>query len=268
VREPIANSGLRVLRRRHKHGHHYFLTNQTAQQIDGWWPLGVGATAVVVLDPLTDERGLATTRRSGGATEVRLRLLPGESLVLRTYDRRRVPGPTLPLLLPTNVEQHLQGRWDLEFLEGGPTVPASRQLDTLVSWTALDAEAAAFSGTARYALRFEGPATRRGGSWFLDLGNVRESARVRLNGQDRGTVWALPFRIPLPGIREGRENVLELEVVSSAANRVRDLALKGDLETPFYMSWRTGAPTGWQPAPSGLLGPVRLIEMEDHAGRG
>lgn len=264
AREPVAESGLRVLRRRHKHGHHYFLTNGTALLVDGWWPLGVEAVSVVALNPLTGDRGLATTRGRNGATEVRVRLLPGETLLLRTFERHRVRGPELPLLPPTGVEQPLEGQWDLKFLEGGPTVPPGQQLEELVSWTQLGDEAAAFAGTARYTLRFEGPELRAGRSWVLDLGDLRESARVRLNGKDLGTVWALPFRIPVSGLRPGRSNVLELEVISSAANRVRDLARRGELQTPFYMSWRTSAPSQWQPAPSGLLGPVRLVEAWNH----
>jgi hypothetical protein len=29
----------------------------------------------------------------------------------------------------------------------------------------------------------------------------------------------------------------------------------------FFMSWRTAPPEEWEPMPSGLLGPVRLIEV-------
>jgi hypothetical protein len=264
VRVPLADSGLRVLRRRHNHGHLYFLANHTDRAVDGWWQVGEDAASVVALDPLTDGRGTVPTRRREGTTEVRLRLLPGETIILRSFESRKVDGRKHPLLLPTGNDQPLDGPWTLEFIDGGPSIPRSRELDELVSWTQLGDEEAAFSGTARYTIRFEGPTPSRGRTWLLDLGDVRESARVRVNGQEIGTAWAIPFRIPLAGLREAGENVLELEVTSTAANRVRDLARRGDLATPFYMSWRTTAPTQWAPAPSGLLGLVRLVEVGDH----
>lgn len=122
----------------------------------------------------------------------------------------------------------------------------------------------AFSGTGNYRLEF--PVTRAdaGRDWLLDLGDVRESARVRLNGRDLGTAWSLPFRLPVGrALREGR-NVLELDVTNLAANKVRDLAQRGQLKTNFFMSWRSGAaPQNWQPVASGLLGPVRLLEVRD-----
>lgn len=264
VREPLADSGLRVLRRRHDDGQHFFLANVTADRIDGWWALGTDPASVGVLDPLRDVHGLAETRRRHGAVEVRLRLDPGESLILRTFERERLHAPAYPARVPTGREQALDGPWTLKFLEGGPELPPTRRLAKLTSWTALGEAEEAFSGTARYTLKFSAPGTRgRGTSWLLDLGDVRESARVRLNGHDVGTVWALPFRIPLgQAVREG-DNVLELEVTNLAANRVRDLALRGELDLNFYMSWRTTPPEKWEPMPSGLFGPVRLVEVHD-----
>jgi hypothetical protein len=262
VREPIADSGLRVLRRRHDGGLHYFLANVTAKRIDGWWSLGSAPASVGVLDPLRDVQGLAETRTRHGAVQVRLRLDPGESLILRTFDRERPHAPAYPARVPTGREQTLNGLWTLAFLDGGPELPPSRRLTSLASWTDLGEREAAFSGTARYTLKFTAPKDAgHGASWVLDLGDVRESARVRLNGRAVGTVWALPFRIPLGNALRDGENVLELEVTNLAANRVRDLALKGQYDPNFYMSWRTTPPEKWDPMPSGLLGPVRLVEV-------
>jgi hypothetical protein len=261
VREPVADSGLRVLRRRHDEGQHYFLTNLTAERVDGWWPLGTDAASVGVLDPLRDVRGLAETRHRGNDLEVRLRLDPGESLILRTFDRTRVDAPTYPILAPTGRKRPLRGRWTLEFLDGGPTLPPKRLLGALTSWTELGEQEAAFSGTARYTLDFT-TTVGEGTTWMLELGDVRESARVRLNGQDLGTAWALPFRIPLGDALRDGDNVLEIEVTNLAANRVRDLARRGELETNFFMSWRTTPPQEWEPMPSGLLGPVSLVQYE------
>lgn len=49
-------------------------------------------------------------------------------------------------------------------------------------------------GTGCYSLEIDLPALEAD-DWILDLGDVRESARVRINGHDAGTAWAAPFRL-------------------------------------------------------------------------
>lgn len=61
---------------------------------------------------------------------------------------------------------------------------------------------------------------------MLDLGNVRQSARVRVNGKDYGTLIAPPFRVAVDNLKP-TGNVLEAEVTSVAANRIRDLDRRG-----------------------------------------
>jgi hypothetical protein len=272
VREPVADSGLSVLRRRHEEGRHYFLANVTAERVEGWFALGTGnAAGVAALDPLRDVRGLAPTRREGGRLDVWLGLDPGESLILRTFDRRRaeaLDAPAYPTPVPTGRELALDGPWTVTFLDGGPALPPERTLGELVSWHGLGEEEADFSGAARYRLEFSLSAADARRSWLLDLGDVRESAAARLNGRDLGTAWALPFRLALGSSPRPGRNVLELEVTNLAANRVRALARRGELVTNFFMSWLDdAAPADWEPMPSGLLGPVRLTETETRPAR-
>jgi alpha-L-rhamnosidase len=262
-REPMADAGLRVLRRVHDDGHHLFVANLGARAVEGWMALGVDARCVVVLDPLADRYGVAPLRRAGDAPQVRLRLAPGESLILRTFARRTIRGPAW---VPVDAEHGvaLTGRWRLEFLEGGPTLPAARTLTKLVSWTDLgDEEATAFAGTARYTLRFAGPRGALDG-WALDLGAVGEAARVRLNGREVPAAWALPLRVAVGDALRRGENVLELEVTNVAANRVRDLERRGVEWMRFYfvdITYHDFDASGWAPMASGLLGPVRLVRQ-------
>ena len=86
-------------------------------------------------------------------------------------------------------------------------------MSTLASWTTLDdAEARRFAGTARYRIEFDAPA-KRADAWLLDLGDVREAARVTLNGKRVAMAWSLPFTVRL-GASEARGNVLEIEVTN------------------------------------------------------
>lgn len=47
--------------------------------------------------------------------------------------------------------------------------------------------------------------------WILDLGDVRESARVRINGQEAGTAWAVPFRLKVGKWLKPGKNIIEVE---------------------------------------------------------
>ncbi|TWH20699.1 alpha-L-rhamnosidase-like protein [Prauserella rugosa] len=262
VREPLADTGLHVLRRYHDEGADYFVANLTDGPVEGWHPVGTPASSVAALDPLRDERGSAPHRHRGGESQVHVSLAPGESVVLRALERQRISAPEYRTLTPTGRRHDVRGGWKVEFLDGGPEVPGPRTIDELVSWTELGAAEAAFSGTARYTATFRLAPEEAGREWALDLGTVRETARVTVNGAELGVAWAIPFRLPLDDALRPGDNVLEIEVTNLAANRVRAMARNGTLPDNYYMSWRTTPPAEWDVQPSGLLGPVRLVEVD------
>jgi len=89
---------------------------------------------------------------------------------------------------------------------------------------------------------------------------VRESARVRLNGKFVATAWSLPFVVDLGALKPGK-NVLEIEVTNLAANRIRDLDLRGvpwkytARPNPFVnVDYLPFDASKWKIMPSGLLG--------------
>ena len=50
----------------------------------------------------------------------------------------------------------LTGTWKVEFIEGGPVLPAGYETKELASWTTRDdPELKRFAGTARYTIEFE-----------------------------------------------------------------------------------------------------------------
>jgi hypothetical protein len=246
-REAVVDHGVEFVRRVTDEGRVYFMTNLAKHRLDGWVPLAVEAAAAVVFDPMSQQRGLAALRRSEkGQTEVYLQLDPGESLVLKTLDKK-IDGPQWVYLSPVGRPQTVSGAWHVEFIEGGPSLPKPLKLEKLDSWTGKTAESdaalRAFSGTARYTITFDKPAVEAD-DWVLDLGRVCESARVKLNGKPIGTVFSRPYRI----------------------RRVRDMDRRGekpcaDYYFPYIVRWRP--PRDWEPLPSGLLGPVRLIPMQN-----
>ena len=276
LREPMVDrEGVYFIRRRDDAGRYYFITNQHKQfihnpqtpPVDAWVPLAAGAKAVGIMDPLTGRTGRAATRTgAGGRTEVYLQLEPGRSLILRTSPDRPIRAPRWTYRRTAGPPVVIGGRWQVKFLQGGPKLPAAFQTDRLESWTKLgDDEARRFAGTARYTLGFDAPRAKTD-LWRLDLGRVAESARVRLNGQDLGTVFCQPFAVDLPpgALKPGR-NVLEIDVTNLSANRIRDLDRRGVKWRNFHninvvnIDYRPFDASKWPIRDSGLLGPVRLI---------
>jgi hypothetical protein len=102
-------------------------------------------------------------------------------------------------------------------------------------------------------------------AWALDLGTVCYSARVKLNGQDLGTLYAPPFRILLPDTLQERENLLEIEVTNLMANRLAFMDRQGEAWRKFFfvdIKYEAFNAAHWEPLPSGLLGPVQLVPLQ------
>lgn len=186
----------------------------------------------------------------------------------------------------------ITGPWTVRFDPkwGGP---ALARFEGLVDWTSRPEPGIRYySGTATYRKTFDGA----GGRW-LELGTVNHIARVRLNGRDLGVVWTAPWRVALPpGLPRPTGNLLEVEVTNTWANR-----LIGDEQEPPDCEWLPGHMgnggflkrfpdwfvkgeprpskgrycfTTWNYftrtsplAPSGLLGPVRLLAEDWNAPR-
>jgi hypothetical protein len=156
----------------------------------------------------------------------------------------------------------LAGPWEVAFDPkwGGP---AKAAFATLADWTKHpDRGIKFYSGRAVYRKTFERPAgVPPGGKLWLDLGDVRDVAVVRLNGRELGTLWITPWRLDLtPALRAGA-NVLELEIVNPWNNRlVGDAALPAAQRRTSLTLATVKANTPLLPA--GLLGPVTLQVSE------
>jgi hypothetical protein len=267
VREPIVDTaGVEFIRHHYPQGHYYFLTNLGKQRLDDWVSLGVRAKSVVIFDPLTGEQGLSALREAEkGQTQVYSQLQPGQSCILRTFTSRQVDGPRWRYLQEIGEPCEVKGNWQVTFLDGGPELPGSFETKSLFSWTEVgDEEAKRFAGTACYKVTFDKLATEAD-NWVLDLGRVCESARVRINGRYVGTLWSIPFRVPVGEfLREG-QNILEVEVTNLSTNRIADMDRRGVNWKKFYeinfvnIRYRKFDASSWPSMDSGLLGPVRLI---------
>jgi hypothetical protein len=272
AREPLVDRGLVFVRRRHADGRHYFVANPGTANVEGWLSLAAPARAVALYDPMRGIRGWARVRpAAGGGTDVYVQLPAGESMVLST--RAAAPGgDTYPYVEPAGGPRAVEGRWKVRFVRGGPELPSETTTRTLGSWTRFEAPATrTFSGTATYSIVFPRPrAEAKTTAWRLDLGQVRDSARVRLNGQDLGTLIGPGYRLVIASARLLGQNVLEVDVTNQMANRVADLDRRNVPWKRFYnvnfpaLLPENRGPDGlfsaarWEPLESGLLGPVTL----------
>ncbi len=273
-REALADAGLSFIRRTGEpgsRGYNYFVANLTSKPFDGWINLaGTKGAFARISDPLTGLSGLALFREDKvDVPSIYLQLAPGESLIVTLFSPADHPdGPAWPYRQLAGKPAVLSGKWSLTFFKGGPDLPPALETTALKSWTDLGGdEAKRFAGTARYRLEFDAPAAKAD-DWLLDLGDVRETARVRLNGTDLGLAWSLPFQLRFDGaLLKPTGNILELDVTNLAANRIRDLdQRKVDWkimrEINFVnINYRPFDASGWAFTPSGLLGPVTLTPL-------
>jgi len=261
-REPALDApGALLIHRALPGGRAYFLANGGEAPIDG--PvLAVEAAALAVLDPMTGRTGIAGATPADGGVRAGIRLEPGESLILQAL-AAPAAGPRWSAPLPAGDPVEVPGPWKVEFIAGGPVIPPPAEMARAGSWTELPGdEPKRFAGTARYSTRIGAPAG--GGPFLLDLGRVAASARVRLDGKDLGTLVAPPFRILLEDPRPGG-SVLEVEVTSTAANRIRDLDVRKVPWKTFHdinfvgQDYKPFDASGWPVREAGLIGPVRLF---------
>ena len=269
--------GVNMLRRTHAEGYHYFVSMLQDKTIDGWVKLAVEAKSAMIFDPLTGESGKAYIRKRGnqgnggigensGQTEVYLQLEPGQSLIIKTFTSKDVDEPVYHFY-KKGAPQEITGDWTFRFTDGQPDIEGEFQMaGTPVSWTELpNDDATIYVGTGRYTVNFE--AKGEADEWLLDLGNLCESARVRVNDQDAGIVWALPFTIKIGKYLNAGINTLEADVTNLPANRIRDYDKRGvnwrifkdiNIVSVFYRPIKYDT---WAVSPSGLTSAVTVTPL-------
>lgn len=263
--ETMADEGLSFVRRSFDGGWNYFIANRTKTNYDGWITLTRPANCSVLLDPMTGAAGMAAYNAD---QQIHLQLAAGESVIVRAFADRKIEGPAWNYWQTNGSPVEISGDWTVKFLEGGPTLPPDFQTAKLASWTTHPGTEA-FAGTAKYEITFDTPAAG-GGQYYLDLGDVRQSARVKVNGKDYGTLIMPPFRVVVDNLKP-TGNKLEVEVTNVSANRIRDLDRRGVPWKIFKdanvvnVNYKPFNAADWPVTDSGLLGPVTLTAVTSGA---
>lgn len=259
--------GLQCIRRANESGYHYFIASLQPKDVEAWINLGVNATSAVIYNPLNGESGKAKLRQVDGRTQVYLQIKSGESLLLKTFTKDNVDMSAWNYIVPQTVGLTIENSWKLHFEKSEPAIGGTFNIGKLCSWTELDVPNAKVNmGTGVYSVSFTLPAIPAD-DWILDLGDVRESARIKINGKEVCTLWSVPFITKVGKFLKQGENHLEIEVTNLPANRIADYDRRGVEWRNFKeinvvdINYKTQKYNNWETVPSGLLGPVKLLPV-------
>ncbi|MGQ1783628.1 MULTISPECIES: glycosyl hydrolase [unclassified Saccharicrinis] len=262
----------------------YFIANRTKDfqktvctfRATGQPELWIGTTG--------ETRKLTNYTVENGLTSIPMEFFPHESFFI-TFSGKAEPSVSTKNAgnFPAFTElKTLEGAWDVSFNSkfGGPE---NIVFDKLQDWTTHNMRGIKYySGIATYKQTFEMDNVPDNVS-YIDLGVVNDIARVKLNGKDLGVVWCAPWRIDISKALQHGTNELEIEVANRWVNR-----LLGDRQEPDAnvrtikfnngllggQEYRTGRYTFTtklsmsafhytEPLSSGLLGPVRIMNVDN-----
>lgn len=261
----------------------YFISNRTDQPVEDVCLFRDGSLNAELWDAVTGEiRPLHELTQTEKGVSLKVKLDASQSFFVVFYRQDggvKEAKADFPILETVQV---LDGPWKLKFdtLMGGPEEVVFEKLD---DWSKRPEEGIRYySGIAGYSKTFDLDFEPKS-ELYLDLGEVRNMARVRLNGRDLGVVWTAPWQVRITDAVKGKGNMLEIEVANLWANRlIGDEALPDDgVKDGKWPDWLlNGTP---RPSkrytftthrfykkddplqPSGLLGPVRILKQNSES---
>lgn len=266
--EEMTSAGLRFIRKRAGDETVYFVSNLSGRFHKGKILLSSHAAQVEIFDPLTGQRGLAASSEKGDRTEVLLHLEPGMSCFLTCRDKKGEAGQWPYFDVSGNGTDLSAATWTVTPASGAPLLPAPAQTGILKSWVEFGPDWRVFSGKAVYSAVFDTDDAWLGRPVLLDLGDVRETAKITINGQEAGLLWCIPYKTVIPPNVLKKSNTIEIEVANLSFNRVIDLdkrkvPWKNFHEINFVdIQYKPYDASDKEPVESGLLGPVRFLPMK------
>jgi len=213
---------------------------------------------VEIWNPMNGSVTPIASQPDGDYSRINFNLQRGEMLfVIFRHDQAPQPTPTYE----SSIAEATFSPWQLTFPEGWG-ITETLTLNELQAWKDLPLtdEGKAFSGTATYKSVIKLKSKEKDHRYILNLGRVEEIAVVSLNGHVVDTLWAEPYATDLtPYLRRGK-NRISVEVTSTWFNR---LAYDASLPESQRRTWVINGPKAGSPLrPSGLLGPVEIIEKK------
>jgi len=206
----------------------YFVANRTDQHVTAECTFRATNGRPELWNPMTGERRLLPEYTVNGSQTViplQFDMYQGYFIVFRTKTS----------LSETSAKKNFPERKQIAVLTAPWTVsfdpswggPEKVTFEQLTDWSQhTDTGIKYYSGTAFYRQTFDAPMQKKD-RMYLDLGKVKNMARVRLNGHDLGVVWTAPWSVDITKAVKTKGNQLEIEVVNLWPNR-----LIGDEQLP------------------------------------
>ncbi len=264
--ETIASKGLQFIKRRQGNEEYYFIVNNTANDFDDSVVLNVAANNIFFTNPLNNQSGNVIFKKLNKQSRVRLQLKSGQSILVNCTNAKATANWNYTD--ESGKEIDLQNNhWKLHFTEGGPYLPADKEMNTIQPWTNFtdDSTTQFFSGTGVYTTTFT--IKNKAEDYLLQLDKLYESARIIVNGKDAGLIWSLPFETKIGRyLREG-ENNISIEVCNLMANRIRymdqhKIVWRNYHEINFVnINYQNFDASNWKVQSSGIGGFVKLIPL-------
>lgn len=264
IGEAFRTSGLQFVRRWIDDDIYYYLVNHTSQRVDESLYFRSGKRHAMLMDPDHGTFGKVALKKGERKSKIRVQLYPGQTIIVRCTDADVSQISDWKYVEKDGQSIALDQPWKLSFSLGGPELPEPATLDDLVSWTTLpDENAQFFSGQGIYENDFviEGNLANE---YMLDLGKVAESAKVWINDEEVGILWGIPFKVRIGDYMKKGKNSIKIEVANLMANRIRWMDQQSIEWQKFHeinfvnIDYEPFDASGWEPMPSGLLGPVTI----------
>ncbi|MCK9617743.1 MAG: glycosyl hydrolase [Lentimicrobiaceae bacterium] len=265
----------------------YFISNRTDQPVEDVCQFRDGTLNAELWDAVTGEiRPLNNLEKTGNGISINVKLDASQSFFV-IFNKSLKPESKEPVSKNDFTDSHpimtLEGPWNIAFdpAWGGPEKVV---FETLSDWTRRPEEGIRYySGIATYSKTFDMPESTgslKKSELYLNLGKVKNMARIRLNGKDLGVLWTSPWQVNISGAVKKKGNKLEIDVANLWANRlIGDESLPDDgIKDNKWPDWllngtpRTSGRYTFTThrfykkddplMESGLLGPVSILESK------
>ena len=241
-------------------GDMYYISNQSEKQININPELRISGLSPELWDPVKGSvRDLPAYIQNDKTTIVPLKLEAFESqfIIFRKKAGKASDSDMTSNFPNQEMFQELDGPWNVTFDPAGRGPVKPVVFETLKDWATINNDSIKYySGTAFYEITFNMQQLDPERKYFVDLGNVKAMAKVKLNGKYSGGVWTAPWTADISDAIRIGEKTLEVEVVNTWVNR-----LIGDSKLPAAerKTWCSVNPfkPDSQLDPSGLIGPVK-----------
>lgn len=222
-----SNDSIRYTHHVLESGDIYFVSNKTNSKLNSLCTFRVNAGTPELWDPLTGKtRALSDFSVQHKRMQIPLQFESFQSFfivfkrdvkVLATKALRKFNFPEQKFL------KALSGSWNVTFDPkwGGPQNIIFNHLE---DWTKRSEEGIKYySGTATYRKNFDfikPDKINKNEHFFLDLGSVKNIAKIWINGKELGVVWTAPWKIDITNVLRNKGNDLEIEVINLWPNRL------------------------------------------------